>query len=396
MVLARRETRHDLACRPYDSKTKMRYENVCLESLGYTLPPEVLSSEEIERRLAPLYARLRLPEGRLEMMTGIRERRLWQRGELPSNRSIESAEKAIRVAGVDRRRIGALVHGSVCRDHLEPATACRVHHGLGLSEQCMIYDVSNACLGLLNGMVQVANMIELGQIDAGLVVGSEGSRELLETTIETLNHDETLTRRSIKSAVASLTIGSASCAMLLVHRSLSRTGNQLLGITFHGRTEFHDLCQSDRDDAVARGMQPLMNTDSERLMEEGVATGIAAFERFLDDLAWDRGDLEKTVCHQVGSTHRRRMLESLRLDPARDFCTFPWLGNTGSVALPITLAIASEQEFVRPNDQVALLGIGSGINCLMAGVRWQKSLVGSTTSVPRPNMRRRSSVRPLV
>ena len=120
-------------------------------------------------------------------MTGIHARRLWAAGVLPSDMSIESGEKAILAAGIDREQIGVLVHGSVCRDHLEPATACRVHHRLGLPSSCVIYDVSNACLGLLNGMVQVANMIELGQVRAGLVVGSEGSRQLVETTVETLN-----------------------------------------------------------------------------------------------------------------------------------------------------------------------------------------------------------------
>ena len=53
----------------------MRYQNVCLESVGATLPDEIVTTAEIERRLAPLYERLRLPEGRLELMSGIRERR---------------------------------------------------------------------------------------------------------------------------------------------------------------------------------------------------------------------------------------------------------------------------------------------------------------------------------
>jgi 3-oxoacyl-[acyl-carrier-protein] synthase-3 len=150
----------------------MHFEHVCIESLGVTLPPEVVTSAHLERRLEPLYQRLRLPEGRLELMTGIRERRFWPAGTLPSTKSIESAEKAIQIAGIDRDLIGALIHGSVCRDHLEPATASGVHHGLGLSPQCLIYDVSNACLGLLNGMLQIASMIELGQIRAGLVVGT--------------------------------------------------------------------------------------------------------------------------------------------------------------------------------------------------------------------------------
>ncbi len=237
----------------------MKYQHVCIESIGYTLPEEILSSAEIERRLAPLYSRLKLPEGRLELMTGIRERRLWPAGTLPSEMSVRSARRAIEAAGIERREIGALVHGSVCRDHLEPATACAVHHGLELPRKCLIYDVSNACLGLLDGIVQVANMIELGQIRAGLVVGSEGSRELVETTIATLNADTSLTRETVKPAMASLTIGSASVAVLLVHREISRTGNRLLCATARSNTEQHRLCHGGqrrgggRRDAAADG-----------------------------------------------------------------------------------------------------------------------------------------------
>ena len=175
----------------------MKYQNVCIESFGYTLPEDIVTSDEIERRLAPLYDRLRLPEGRLELMTGIRERRFFTEGTLPSDKSVLSAEKAIDVAGIDRGGIGALIHGSVCRDHLEPATASSVHHRLDLPHGCLIYDVSNACLGLLNGILQIANMIELGQIRAGLVVGTEDGRHLVESTIESLNHNESLSRREI-------------------------------------------------------------------------------------------------------------------------------------------------------------------------------------------------------
>ncbi len=153
----------------------MKYQHVCIESIGYTLPEEILSSAEIERRLAPLYSRLKLPEGRLELMTGIHERRLWPAGTLPSEMSVRSAGRVIEAAAMERRKIGALVHGSVCRDHLEPATACAVHHGLELPRKCLIYDVSNACLGLMDGIVQVANMIELGQIRAR--VGGRQRRE---------------------------------------------------------------------------------------------------------------------------------------------------------------------------------------------------------------------------
>ncbi|MCH2123512.1 MAG: 3-oxoacyl-ACP synthase III [Pirellulaceae bacterium] len=353
----------------------MQYQNVCLESIGYEIPEEVLSSMEIEMRLRPLYERLRLPEGRLELMTGIRERRLWPREMLPSEKSIESAERAIRISGIDRSEIGALIHGSVCRDYLEPATAARVHHRLDLPEECLICDVSNACLGLLNGIVQIANMIELGQIRAGLVVGTEGSRQLVENTIATLNKEVNLTRKQIKSAVASLTIGSGSCAILLVHRELSHSRNRLCSAAVRAKTEYHDLCHSGRDEAVGDGMKPLMETDSEKLMHHGIQAGVDTFRHFLQMNNWTIADIGKTVCHQVGLTHRKLMLEALEIDPEIDYATVEWLGNTGSVALPLSLAIGLQCGHFSRNDLIAMLGIGSGINSLMLSVLWDQTLV---------------------
>lgn len=361
----------------------MQYKNVCLESFGYVLPEETISSAQIESSLAPLYQRLRLPEGRLELMTGIRERRFWPAGMLPSEKSVESAEKAIAAAEIDKSQIGALVHASVCRDHLEPATACKVHHRLGLGPHCQIYDVSNACLGVLNGMVQVANMIELGQIRAGVVVATESSRQLVETTIAELNRNQSLTREQMKLAIASLTIGSGSVAVVLADRELSRTQNRLLAGVAGTNTAFHALCHSGRDEAVADEMAPLMQTDSERLLHAGIETAADAFGAFLDEVGWQREQIDKTFCHQVGVAHRKLLFEKLGLSPGADFSTVEFLGNTGSVAVPITAAIGIERGHLKAGDQVALLGIGSGINVLMLAVHWQRAPVAHSATKPR-------------
>ena len=346
----------------------MQYSRVCIESLGYTLPAEVVTTASIEQQLAPVYQRLKLPEGRLELMTGIAERRFYAPGTRPSTISIQSARRAIEASGVAPSEIGALVHGSVCRDFLEPATACRVHHELGLPDDCVIYDLSNACLGLLNGVVQVANMIELGQITAGVVVGTESGRNLIEGTIAQLNTDTSITRSQIKLAVASLTIGSASAAFVLTSADRSQTGNRLLGGAVHCRTNHHELCQSD-------GHAELMQTDSEALMHEGIATGRATFERFKQATGWAPGDIDRSFCHQVGVAHRKLLFEALGLDPAIDYATLEVLGNTGSAALPITMARGLEQRPAAGGEKIAMLGIGSGINCVMLGCEWHNTQV---------------------
>jgi 3-oxoacyl-[acyl-carrier-protein] synthase III len=72
----------------------------------------------------------------------------------------------------------------------------------------------------------------------------------------------------------------------------------------------------------------------------------------------------------VGATHQRTILDAIGMPPERDFTTFRYLGNIGTVSLPITAAIAEERGFLSPGDLVGLLGIGSGLNCLMLGVNW--------------------------
>ncbi len=363
----------------------LKFERVAIEAIGFTLPPEVVTSANIETSLGPVYERLKLPEGRLALMSGIEERRFWKPGTAIGAPSVESARNALEATNLEPNDIGCLIHASVCRDYLEPATACRVHAELGLGNDCWVYDLSNACLGILSGMVQIATMIELGAIRAGIVVGTESGRNLVESTIAALNADESLTRKSIKPSFASLTIGSGSCGILLCDRELSQTGNRLEACVARAECEHHKLCQSDTDQAGA-SMQPLMQTDSEQLLHAGVGVGVRNFEQLLAE-GYERADWDRTVCHQVGSTHRNLMLESLDMPPTQDVSTFRWLGNTGSVALPTALAMGLLSEQIQPGQKAALLGIGSGINSVMMATHWERpSVVGKLDENAKKNL----------
>lgn len=348
----------------------MKFENVYIQSLGYDLPETVVTSEDLEHRMGPLYDQLKLPYGRLEMMSGIKERRFWDAGTFPSEVSSRAGEEAIQKSGIDRSEIGTLICASVCRDFLEPATATVIHHNLRLRKDAMVFDISNACLGVLNGMVFVANQIEQGQVRAGLIVSGENGGPLVTNTIENLLNDPKPSRSKIKTAFASLTIGSAAVAVLLVHKDLVEKGHRLLGGAARADTRFNELCQGNQDSGMGNGAAPLMETDSEKLMHEGCRLAADTWEITKEELGWSNPDVDRTFCHQVGTMQRKLMFESLKLDPAIDFTTLEFLGNTGSAALPITMAMGEEKGFVKPGDLTALLGIGSGLNCLMLGVEW--------------------------
>jgi 3-oxoacyl-[acyl-carrier-protein] synthase-3 len=345
----------------------MRFCSVNLDAVEYVLPEEAVSTDEIERRLASVYERLNLPAGRIELMTGIRNRHFWPAGTLPSDAAVLAGEKVLAASRIAREKIGCLLFCSVCRDCLEPASASVVHHRLGLSDSCTVFDLSNACLGFLNGMQVVANMIELGQIEAGMLVAGEDGRPLFESTLALLLRDESMTRSTIKPHFASLTIGSGSVAAILCRNDLAgNSGHRFLGGVCRSNTTCHRLCSggSDGQNGIT------MSTDSEQLLQSGVELAAVTWTDFLHELQWDPAKIALHCAHQVGKAHRNLLFDRLGLDRNRDFPIFEETGNIGSVSCPMTLAMAAKSRPLFRGDCVAMLGIGSGINCCMLGVEW--------------------------
>lgn len=343
----------------------MRFSNVRIESLAVALPDEILTSAAIEEELRPLYERLKLPFGRLELMTGIRERRVWPLGTRPSDASAAAGKAVLAQSALKSEQVELFIHSAVSRDMLEPATASFAHRQIGLPATAQIFDVSNACLGFLNSLTVAAAMIESGQIRCALVVAGEHGRPLVDQTLRTLR-EKPLTRNEIKPFFANLTIGSGAVGAVVCHKDLAPSGHKLLGGVARAATQHSTLCQGDTHGAEALAMQ----TDSEQLLIAGVELARATWADFTTITGMDGANANRFICHQVGSVHRRKLYETLGLDLAKDFSSFETLGNMGSVSLPATLALAAQQGAVKSGDRVGLLGIGSGLNCLMLALEW--------------------------
>lgn len=347
----------------------MRYTRVLVDAIGYVLPPVVVTSAEIEARLAPLYRALHLQPGQLEEWTGIVERRWWEPGTPLSRGAIQAGLRALAMSGVAPSELEVLLYGGVCREAFEPATACRVADGIGVSPRAAIFDVSNACLGMLNGMLEIANRIELGQIRAGMVVSCESAREIVELTLSRLVGKPEMER--LKLSLATLTGGSGAAAILLTDGSFaSPHKRRFLGGAHRAEPAHHALCRWGLDPDAADGDREFMSTDSVAVLKHGVALGAATWRDFLKEMSWSEATIDHVICHQVGSGHQSAILETLGIAAAKDFTTFEYLGNMGTVSLPITAAIAEERHVLEPGDKVAFLGIGSGLNCMMLGLEW--------------------------
>ena len=220
----------------------MKYRNVFLQSIGYELPEQVITTKDLEERISPVYKKLKIPSGQLEFLTGIKERRWWPQNFQVSDGASAAAKKALAKAQISPKDVDILIYGGVCRDYIEPATACKIAYDVGVSEDASVFDVSNACLGSLNGLVDIANRIELGQADVGVVVSCESARDINEDTIQKLHQNQNI--EFFKESLATLTGGSGAVAMVLTSSKYrTERSHRILGGVSKADNQHHDLCR---------------------------------------------------------------------------------------------------------------------------------------------------------
>jgi 3-oxoacyl-[acyl-carrier-protein] synthase-3 len=269
-----------------------------------------------------------------------------------------AARAAIAKAGVDPDRLGLLVSTSVSRDYIEPSTASVVHGALGLPHTCQNFDLGNACLAFLNGMDVAARMIEHGEIEYALVVDGEVSNQVTERTVERLRGPD-VTADQVRAEFASLTLGSGAAAMVL--GPSTGTGHRYRGSVSRAATRFSHLC---------RGTMDRMVTDTRGILENGLALAAETYADASAAFGWNSGVVDEYVLHQVSKVHTDSLLARLGIDPAKALAIYPEHGNVGPAALPLVLSKLDDAGRLHPGARVAMLGIGSGLNCAMGEIVW--------------------------
>ncbi len=318
--------------------------------------PVVVPSSYFDDELSGTLRRLRLPRGLLQRVAGVRERRWWDAGTAFDEAAIAAGAKALAESGVDAADVGLLINTSVTRAHLEPSVASKVHDGLGLPPSALNFDVTNACLGFVNGLTLAAGLIDSGQIRYALVVDGEDPQATQEATLARLRRPET-TREDYLREFATLTLGSGAAAAVLGPVDDHPGGHRVLGGVSRAATQHHALCVGSID-----GMQ----TDPTGLLEGGIALVQEAWHEAKDE--WDWANIDRFVMHQVSTVHIKAIVEALGLDKRAVPLTFPQLGNVGPASVPITLA--AEVDNLSAGDRVLCMGVGSGLNTAITEIVW--------------------------
>jgi 3-oxoacyl-[acyl-carrier-protein] synthase-3 len=340
---------------------------VRISGVGSEIPPTVVTTAEVEERVG--IARFGLEPGWLQRVTGVRERRWAEPETQPSDLAAAAARRALEVAQISVDEIDLVIFAGITRDFIEPATSNAVAAKLG-AVGARVFDVTNACNGLIDGLDVADSLIRSGK--AGRVLVTTGERASISIAWNARSMEELL------RSVGGLVVGDGGGAVVLersadphrglrgrAYRSSPQHWELAVGGRFRPTTQACEICGSVVDLRFL--------CDGRRLFEVGFALMPEVMQAAMTDTGWDYDELDVVLCHEASKRfveNGMTMLGEADNPGPKIWSTVERFGNTSTVSLPLQMSAALEAGALVPGAKVLALGGSSGVSMAAVTIVW--------------------------
>ena len=256
-----------------------------IESLGVSLPDHVVTTEEMLRS-----CRSR-PRWDLERITGIRERRV-AAGEYAVDLAVQAAQRALALSRHPAADLDLIICASISKHNredefqLEPASAALIGRAIGAGS-ARVFDVVNACAGMLTGIFVLQGLIRAGAARCGMVVAGEHNLPVTRTAARELRH-------RFDGQMAALTLGDGGAAVILDASPDPTVGFRHMDLVTGARHDHYCYSRPSR-----RGAGGILVTKPRGLQRKGNEHFPAYLKEALDRSGWTLDDLDHIIPHQV-------------------------------------------------------------------------------------------------
>jgi 3-oxoacyl-[acyl-carrier-protein] synthase III len=327
-------------------------EKVKIESLGVYLPEKVLTMEDLLRTCR------HRPRLDLERITGIHERRVAE-NEFAADLAVQAARRALAMSRHRAADLDVLISTSISKHHrtdeftLEPATAVLIRRAIG-AQRALVFDVVNACAGMINGIWILQALIRSGAARTGMVVSGEHNMPLAWTAAREVRH-------SLDRQLAALTLGDCGAAVILDGSDDPRFGFHFLDLVTGAKHDHY--CHSKPS---PRGGGGVLETKARGLQIKGNQHFPAYLKHALDVTSWSLDDVHHLIPHQVSARAIRKGTQAVSRYLGCDVpdvvrCTAERYGNTTTTSHFVVLHDLILNGAIRTGENVLLVSGASGI-----------------------------------
>jgi len=324
------------------------FNNVGIMGICAAVPCNFVDTDSYESKFGSLIVK------KFKKMVGVLKRHVAVPEQTASDLCYAAAEKLIEHIGWDKALIDALVFVTQTPDYRAPATACVLQYRLGLSEECIAFDINQGCSGYIYGMYVACSLIQDGIERVLLLVGDvfkNGYSEDDKSTIMLFGDAGTaiaLEKTSAKKINFLLRTNGSGFKHLIFPSGASRNLNGS-----------HEL--SDWAEGIIRNDFQLYMNGSE-VFNFTVDKPVKAHFDFFNKFKLNVNDIDLFVFHQANKFIINCLAQRLDIPADKIPVSIDRFGNTNSAAIPLTIADVCSG---RSNENVKIV-----LNAFGVGLSW--------------------------
>ena len=323
--------------------------NVGIIGLGHYLPRRVLTNSDLEKMVET-------SDEWITTRTGIKERRIAQRGEKNSGMAVHAAKEALKNAGLDPAKIDLIIVATISPDSNFPSVACLVQKAVH-ARNAAAFDVSAACSGFLYAMTTAKQFIQTGLYKNALVIASEKI-----TTYVDWND---------RNTCVLFGDGAGACVLAPV-----RGKRGILSEYMHAQGHFGDLMMviaHERDplDQKTKVIAlPHIAMQGQELFKIAVNSMAEAVKIAVRKAKLKLSDIACVVPHQANDRIISAVAKKLGIPKEEIFINIDKYGNMSAASVAIALYEAVNQKRIKRGDYIVLVTFGAGLVSAANVVRW--------------------------
>jgi 3-oxoacyl-[acyl-carrier-protein] synthase-3 len=282
--------------------------------------------------------------------TGIRERRMIEKGQAMSDLATLASASALQMAGISPKELDLMIIGTSTADMLSPSTACLVQHRLG-AKRAVAFDMNAACPGFIYGLVVAQKFMQDGSYSKALVVGGEIVSNRLD----------------YKDRSTCVLFGDGAGAVVLEH-SNGKSDGEILGMDIESDGDLWRLIHVPGGGSRVPPSHEMLNEGLQYVKMQGnevfkhaVRTLVSSAQKIMTQQGITSDDIDWFIPHQANIRIMDVVAERLGIPSEKVIITVHKYGNTSAASIPVALDEAVRKGKIRRGDLVLANSFGAGL-----------------------------------
>ncbi len=325
---------------------------VAIVGTGSYLPKTIMANADFEKFLETtdewIYTR-----------TGIRTRRIADKGAGVSDLSKIACERAMDMAGIKAADIDLIILATITPDTHCPAGSNWLEAKLNC-DKAVSFDITAACSGFIFALHVADKLIKVGANKTALVVGSE-----IMTRVINWHERESCILWGDGAGAAVVTASNSGAEVLSTHiHTDGKNGDTLLMPGGGSKTT------PISHESVDKGLHFLKMIEANKSFKVAVNRFAEAAEEAAEANGFTINDVDVIIPHQANLRIIQGMAKRLKVPIEKVYMTIEKYGNISSATVPIALDEAVRDGTIKKDSLVCLTAFGGGLTWGSSLIKW--------------------------